>query len=133
MENISISNFNMDYTFIHNYLKRSYWSKGISYSDIIKKVDNSFSFALLKDTQQIGFARVVTDYISFAYLADVFIIEEERGKSYSKKLIEFIVNHPKLKGIDRFMLATEDAHGLYKQFGFKHMDQAELFMYKLGT
>lgn len=76
-------------------------------------------FGVYKNNLQIGFASVITDQATFAYLADVYIIDEEQGNGYSKQLMLFIMNHPDLQGLRRFMLATRDAHGLYKQFGFE--------------
>ena len=103
---------------IHAFLSQSYWAKDIPISIVQKSIDHSMCFGVYKNDLQIGFARVITDQATFAYLADVYIIEEEQGKGYSKQLMHFIMNHQELQGLRRFMLATRDAHGLYEAFGF---------------
>jgi GNAT superfamily N-acetyltransferase len=103
---------------IHAYLTRSYWSPGIPKDVVARAIANSLCFGLYLGDTQVGFARVVTDRASFAYLADVYVLEEHRGQGLSKRLVERILAHPDLQGLRRFMLATNDAHGLYRQFGF---------------
>src|ERR1700744_586138 len=103
---------------IHAYLTRSYWSPGIPEDVVARAIANSLCFGLYLGDAQVGFARVVTDKASFAYLADVYVLEEHRGQGLSKRLVETIQAHPDLQGLRRFMLATRDAHGLYAQFGF---------------
>lgn len=108
--------FNLEY--IHNFLTHSYWAEGIPVETVQKSIENSLSFGVFHLGRQIGFARMITDKATFAYLADVFIDEAYRGKGLSKWLMEEILNHPDLQGLRRMMLATRDAHGLYAQYGF---------------
>lgn len=103
---------------IHNYLSQSYWAAGIPREVVEKSVQHSLCFGLYSDDIQIGFARLVTDRATFAYLADVFILEPYRGKGLSKWLIGVIQAHPELQSLRRWVLGTRDAHGLYEQFGW---------------
>jgi len=117
---------------IHAYLTRSYWSPGIPKELVARAIANSMCFGMY-DVQgstdtQVGFARVVTDKASFAYLADVYVLEEHRRQGLSKRLVEAVLGHPELQGMRRFLLATRDAHGLYAQFGFKAPAKPENFM-----
>ena len=104
---------------IHAFLKEAYWSKNIPLEIVKKGIENSLCFGAYINNNQIGFARVITDYATFAYLADVFILEPYRGKGYSKELMNFIMNHEQLQGLRRFMLCTRDAQELYNLYGFK--------------
>jgi len=104
---------------IHAYLTRSYWSPGIPRVTVERAIAHSLSFGLFHRDQQVGFARVVTDRATFAYLADVYVLEEHRGKGLSKWLLEAVLAHADLQGLRRFLLATRDAHGLYTRYGFK--------------
>lgn len=104
---------------IHAYLTRSYWSPGVPRDVVARAIANSLCFGIYLDEAQVGFARVVTDKASFAYLADVYVLEAHRGQGLSKRLVAAIQAHPDLQGLRRFMLATRDAHGLYAQFGFR--------------
>ena len=104
---------------IHSFLQQAYWSKGISFDTVTKGIKNSLCFGMFKDKEQIGFARVITDYTGFAYLADVFVIPKYRGEGLGKYLVKSIMEDPQLKDISTWMLKTEDAHSLYKQFGFE--------------
>src|SRR5689334_20176341 len=114
----------LDITFIHNYLStESYWAANIPIRTVQRSIDNSLCFGLYCDGKQAGFARLVTDKATFAYLADVFIIEPFRGKGLSKWLMETIQSHPELQGLRRWMLGTRDAHGLYEQFGWTVLDE----------
>ena len=117
-----------DLNAIHAYLSRCYWSEGIPRETVERAVHNSLSFALLNGKNQVGFARVVTDSATFAYLCDVYVLEDHRGKGLSKWLMESVVAHPQLQGLRRFSLATRDAHGLYKQFGFKPLANPDVMM-----
>ena len=109
---------------IYNYLsKESYWATNIPKEIVIKSIANSLCFGLFCEHQQIGFARLITDKATFAYLADVFILEEFRGKGLSKWLMEVIHAHPDLQGLRRWMLGTRDAHGLYEQFDWTMLDE----------
>ena len=113
---------------IHSYLARSYWAKGIPREIVEKGIANSLCFGAYHDGDQVGFARVVSDFCVFAYLADVFVLEEHRGKGISKLIMEEVVKHPELQGLRRFMLATRDAHGLYEQYGFTPVKNPERIM-----
>jgi N-acetylglutamate synthase-like GNAT family acetyltransferase len=123
----------MDIEAIHDYLSRSYWAKNVPKSVVTKAVENSLCFAVLViDTngneKQVGFARLITDSATFAYLADVYILEEHRGKGLSKQLMTAVIEHPQLQGLRRMMLATRDAHGLYEQYGFTALTDQKMFM-----
>ena len=111
----------LDVTAIHAFLAQSYWSPGIPRSVVERAISNSLCFGLYRGAEQVGFARVVTDKATFAYLADVFVLEAHRGKGLSKWLMQIIEEHEDLQGLRRFMLATKDAHDLYKQFEFREL------------
>jgi GNAT superfamily N-acetyltransferase len=113
---------------IHAYLTRSYWSPGVPRDVVARAIANSMCFGLYLGEAQVGFARIVTDKASFAYLADVYVLEEHRGQGLSKRLIETIQAHPDLQGLRRFLLATRDAHALYAQFGFRPLAAPERMM-----
>jgi len=114
---------------IHQYLsEESYWAKNIPLEIVERSIENSFCFGVYFKDEQIGFARVITDFAIFGYLADVFILEAHRGKGLSKRLMEVIMEHPMLQGLRVFALKTKDAHGLYKQFGFNVGKNPENFM-----
>ena len=116
---ISTEKSKINVALVHNYLcYHSYWAEGIPLEVVQRSIQNSLCFAMYKSDEQIGFARVISDFATYAYLADVFIVPEERGKGLSKWLMRVIMNHPQLQGLRRFVLATKDAHGLYAQFGF---------------
>ena len=93
-----------------------------------RSIENSLCFAAFSGEQQIAFARVITDRATFAYLADVFVVETQRGRGVGKRFVRAILDHPELQGLRRFMLATLDAHGLYEQFGFRLIQHADRFM-----
>ena len=118
----------MDIDVIHGYLSRSYWAQGVPRATVQKSIEGSLSFAVLHGSRQVGFARVITDKATFGYLSDVFILEEYRGKGLSKWLMEIILGHPELQNFRRFLLSTRDAHGLYRQFGFKELVSPENWM-----
>ena len=119
----------LDLALIHDFLsRRSYWAMGIPLETVRRSIDNSLCFGLYHSQTQVGFARVVTDQSTFAYLGDVFVLEEFRGRGLGKWLLEQIVNHPDLQGLRRFVLGTRDAHGLYEQFGFRALASPERFM-----
>jgi len=117
--------------FIHQYLsKESYWAQNIPEEIVRRSIDNALCFGVYYNYEQIGFARTITDKATFAYLADVFIIEKFRGKGLSKWLMEAIHAHPDLQRLRRWMLATKDAHGLYAQFGWSALSAPERMMEK---
>lgn len=114
---------------IHNFLSNSYWAKGISQELVARSIAHSLCFGLYTSSgQQVGFARVVTDDTTFAYLCDVYVLEDYRGLALGKALMRVIVDHPVLQRVRRALLATRDAHGLYKQFGFDALAKPEVFM-----
>lgn len=109
----------LDVALIHNFLaNESYWAVGRSVKVVKRSIDNSLCFGIYRNNQQVGFARVVTDFATFAWLADVFLLSEHRGQGLAKWLMEVILAHPELQGFRRWVLATKDAHSLYAQFGF---------------
>ena len=111
----------LDIAAIHAFLSRSYWSPGVSMQVVERAIANSLAFGILRGDEQVGFGRVVTDKATFAYLADVYVLEAHRGKGLAKRLLESIQAHDDLQGLRRFLLATRDAHGLYAQFGFREL------------
>lgn len=113
---------------IHSYLARSYWAQGIPRSVVETCVAHSLCFGAYHNNEQVGFARVVSDFSVFAYLADVFVLEEHRGKGVSKLIMEEVMKHPELRGLRRFMLVTRDAHGLYEKFGFTPVKNPDRIM-----
>jgi GNAT superfamily N-acetyltransferase len=118
---ISTDSERLDVNVIHAFLTQSYWSPEISRSIVERAINNSLCFGLYYKAEQVGFARVVTDKATFAYLADVFILEAHRGNGLSKWLMQVVMEHKDLQGLRRFMLGTRDAHGLYKQFEFSEL------------
>lgn len=114
--------------YIHAFLTTSYWAEGIPVETVQRSIAGSLCFGVYKGEQQVGFARVISDEATFAYLADVFIDEMQRGKGLSKWLVEVILQYPTLQGIRRFELRTRDAHGLYAQFGFTPLTNPEIYM-----
>jgi GNAT superfamily N-acetyltransferase len=118
----------LDVDAIHAFLTTSYWSPGVPRAIVEKAIDNSLCFGVFQQTSQIGFARVITDKATFAYLADVYILDAHQGNGLGKRLMKFIQHHDDLRGLRRFMLATRDAHTLYAQFGFTALDDASRFM-----
>ncbi|MCG9558936.1 GNAT family N-acetyltransferase [Vibrio kanaloae] len=126
---ISTNNDELDLNVIHQFISTSYWAQGIPKSTLEKAVLNSFCFGVFESSgSQVGFARLITDKATFAYLADVFILESHRGIGLSKWLVKTIVEHPELQGLRRMVLATRDAHGLYSQYGFKPIENPEILM-----
>lgn len=126
---ISTDKTDLDFEVIYGFISKSYWASGIPKHTLEKAIANSFCFGVYDcQDSQIGFARLITDKATFAYLADVFIVESHRGKGLSKWLVESIVSHPELQGLRRMVLATRDAHGLYAQYGFLPIENPEMFM-----
>ncbi|KAB2845857.1 MAG: GNAT family N-acetyltransferase [Melioribacteraceae bacterium] len=116
---ISTDKSKLNLQIIHKFLSEdSYWSKNIPVEIVKKGIENSLCFGVYFNDEQVGFARIITDYVSFGYLADVFILPDHRGKGLSKWLMEEIMNYPDIKGLRRIMLATADAHELYRKYGF---------------
>jgi GNAT superfamily N-acetyltransferase len=115
---ISTNPNRLDLGAIHGFLSRSFWAEAIPKKLVAKSIRNSLCFGVFHEREQVGFARVVTDRATFAYLCDVYILESHRGKGLSTWLIEAVMAHPDLQGLRRFQLVTRDAHGLYTRFGF---------------
>ena len=125
---ISTEKSRLDIGVIHWFLDTSYWAAGRSVETIRRSIENSMSFGVYKADQQVGFARVITDYATFAWIADVFVLEPHRGKGLSKWLMEVMIGHPELQGFRRWVLATKDAHDLYRKFGFTELKRPERWM-----
>ena len=115
----------LDIAAIHRYLSRAYWSEGIPRDIVEKAIANSLCFGLFHGSAQIGFARVVTDRATYAYLCDVYVLDECRGKGLGVWLMECVMSHPDLQRLRRFSLATRDAHGLYEKFGFAELNKPQ--------
>jgi GNAT superfamily N-acetyltransferase len=116
---ISTDRSRLDLARIHAFLSESYWSPGIPVGVVQAAIENSICFGVYRASEQVGFARVITDRATFAYLADVFILPAWRGRGLGARLIDAIMRHEDLQGLRRFMLATRDAHDLYRRFGFE--------------
>jgi GNAT superfamily N-acetyltransferase len=126
---ISTDHSKLDLRWIHNFLANdAYWSRGIPVDVFEKSVANSLCFGLYDKDQQIGFSRVVSDFSTFAYLADVFVTPEHRQQGLGKWLVESILDHPDLQGLRRWILATSDAHDLYRKYGFTPLEHPEKMM-----
>ena len=128
---VSTDKNKLNIPFIQNFLKDVYWAAGRTIEEVKTTIDSSFCFGIYLDDKQIGFCRVITDYVVFAYVMDVFIAEEHRGKGYSSILIENMMNEPELKEVKIWRLATSDAHFLYKKFGFNALATPEKMMEKI--
>jgi GNAT superfamily N-acetyltransferase len=116
---ISTETENQDIELIHRFLsEESAWAQGIPVETVRTSIQHSLNFGAFLGPSQVAFARVVSDYATFAYLVDVFVLHEHRGKGYSSALMSAVLAHPRLQGLRRFMLATSTAHGLYAKFGF---------------
>ena len=119
----------LDIEMIHDFLStKAYWSLQIPKETVIRSIEHSLCFGVYKDSEQVGFARVISDYSTIAYLGDVFILESHRGKGLSKLLMKAIMNHVKLQGLRRWILLTGDAHGLYKKFGWKELADSTVWL-----
>jgi GNAT superfamily N-acetyltransferase len=127
---ISTDKSKIDLDMVHHFLSASYWAENIPKPVVQKSIENSVCFGVYHQQDQIGFARVITDFATFAYLADVFILPGQRSKGLAKWLTQVIIEHPELQGLRRFTLATRDAHGLYAQFDFAPFDKPERWMQK---
>ncbi|MFT5806838.1 MAG: N-acetylglutamate synthase-like GNAT family acetyltransferase [Moritella dasanensis] len=127
--NVSASFADMDLDVIHEFISGSYWAKGIPVATLQRALENSLCFGVFTQAgEQVGFARMITDKATFAYLADVFVLEAHQGKGLSKLLMTAILAHPELQGLRRMMLATRDAHALYHKFGFAALASPEVYM-----
>ncbi len=118
----------LDLAVIHKFLASCYWAEGIPFDVMRRSIENSLTFGVYDGGNQVGFARVISDCATFAYLADVFILESHRGRGLAKRLMEVIMAHPKLHGLRRWHLVSRDAHGLYRQFEFSQLQNPSLHM-----
>ena len=131
MIEISTNKIKLQVEVIHGFLTDTYWAKGRTRDEVKKTIDHCHCFGVYLNEKQIGFARVATDYTVFAYVMDVFILSDYRGRGYSKQLIEAIHTDPKLQTCKVWMLKTADAHHLYKQFGYSELQHPEKVMERL--
>jgi GNAT superfamily N-acetyltransferase len=125
---ISTDPARIDAVVVHEFLSSSYWAKGIPLQTVELSIENSIPFGVYHGRQLVGFARIISDRATFAYLADVFILPSHRGRGLSRWLMECIMSHPGLQGLRRWMLATQDAHGLYAKFGFTPLKISDAWM-----
>lgn len=125
---ISTDRSRFDVDLIHSFLTNCYWANGIPRDVLQRSIDNALCFGVFEGSQQVGFARVITDYATYAYIGDVFIIEAHRGQGLAKQLMHAIMTHPRLQNLRRWSLVTRDAHGLYEQFGFTQLANPERYM-----
>ena len=127
---ISTAPERVDIDVVHGFLAEdSYWARGIPRAAVERAIDHSLCFGVYHHgAAMVGFARVVTDRATFAWLADLFILEGHRGQGLSKALMQHVVDHADLQGLRRLMLVTSDAHGLYRQFGFKDLSETKRFL-----
>ncbi len=125
---ISTDSARVDVDAVHAYLTRSYWAEGIPQDIVARSISHSLCFGMYTGDKQIGFARVISDRATYAYLADVYILEDYRGQGLGKWLMACIMAHPDLQGLRRWSLATRDAHGLYRQYGFTELKAPDRYM-----
>jgi len=126
---ISTDRARLDLDVIHEFLTKSYWAKGIPRETVARSIENSLCFGVYDESgSQVGFARVISDFATYGYIADVFVLEPYRGQGLGKALMEFIVQHPALQGLRRWNLTTRDAHNLYDRVGFKPLKFPERYM-----
>ncbi|HKD13990.1 MAG TPA: GNAT family N-acetyltransferase [Candidatus Angelobacter sp.] len=118
----------IDLSVVHHFLTNCYWAKGVPAETVRRSIQHSLCFGIYHGRQQVGFARVITDQATFAYIGDVFVVELHRGKGLSKWLMQCIKSHPDLQGLRRWSLITRDAHGLYQQFGFTPLKSPQNWM-----
>ena len=131
MITVSTDKNKLNVPFIQNFLKDIYWAAGRTIDEVQTTIDASFCFGIYLDDEQVGFARVITDYVVFAYMMDVFIDEKYRGKGYSSILIDAMMKESKLQQVKIWRLATSDAHYLYEKFGFTPLAHPEKMMEKI--
>ena len=131
MISVSTDKSKLDICFLQNFLKDVYWAAGRTIEEVQTTIDTSFCFGIYLNDQQIGFCRVITDYVVFAYVMDVFITEKHRGNGYSSVLINAMMTEPQLQRVKIWRLATSDAHFLYQKFGFTSLAHPEKMMEKI--
>lgn len=126
---VSTDKSKLDLPLIYTFLStQAYWSLNIPFATVKRSIENSFCFGVYQGDRQVGFARVITDFATIAYLGDVFILPEHRGKGLSKRLVGEIMAHPDLQGLRRWILLTSDAHELYRQYGWKPIAGPDRYM-----
>ena len=125
---ISTARERLDMDAIHGFLTECYWARGVPREVVARSIENSMCFGVYSDGKQVGFARVISDYVTYAYIGDVFVLEPYRGHGLGKWLMQCIMQHPRLQGLRRWSLVTADAHGLYTQFGFTPLKAPEKYM-----
>jgi GNAT superfamily N-acetyltransferase len=130
---ISTDRKRLDLDVIHAFLTECYWAKGIPRKIVARSIENSLCFGVYKERQQIGFARVISDFATFAYIGDVFVLESYRGQGIGKWLMKCVMEYPSLHNLRRWSLVTEDAHGLYAQFGFTPLQSPKRYMEVLNA
>ncbi len=128
---VSTEKERLDRGVIHEFLRGSYWAKGIPREVVDRAIENSLCFGLYDGDALVGFARVISDKATFGYLADVFVLESHRGRGLATWFMEVVMAHPDLQGLRRWMLVTADAHGLYRKVGFTPPSRPERIMEKL--
>jgi len=130
---VSTDRDRLDLGFVHEFLTNAYWSHGVSAETVQRSIEHSIPFGVYMENHQVGFARVISDETTFAYLADVFVVPEARGQGLARFLLECILAHPDLQLLRRWTLFTRDAHGLYEQVGFERGQMLDRLMIRSGT
>ena len=130
---INTDRMRLDVPAIHNFLVNAYWSKGRSLDVVRQSLEHSLCFGLYHQQDQIGFGRVISDFSTFAYIADVYVLDQHRGRGLGKRLIACITQHDQLQGLKRWLLVTAAAHRLYEPYGFSPLTAPERFMEKLAS
>jgi GNAT superfamily N-acetyltransferase len=130
---ISTDKSKLDLEMICNFLSSAYWANQRTRDTVLKSLEHSLCFGLYHVEKQIGMARVITDHATFAYLCDVFVLEDFRGRGLGKFLMQTVLEYPELTGLRRFLLATKDAHGLYSQFGFTGLNAPDRWMERFNN
>ena len=125
---ISTDRDRIDLDVVHGFLTECYWAKGIPREVVARSIEHSLCFGVYEERKQVGFARVISDDATYAYIGDVFVLESFRGRGLGKWLMECIMRHPRLQGLRRWSLVTGDAHGLYAQFGFEPLKKPQNYM-----
>jgi GNAT superfamily N-acetyltransferase len=130
---VSTDRDRLDLVMVHEFLTTAYWSPGVSAETVRRSIEHSIPFGVFERNRQVGFARVISDQATFAYLADVFVVPEARGQGLARFLLECILAHPDLQQVRRWALFTRDAHGLYEQVGFERGQMLDRLMIRHGT
>lgn len=125
---ISTDKSRLDLDLIHQFLSSCYWAAGIPREVVQRSIENALCFGVFHGSQQVGFARVITDYATYAYIGDVFIVEPHRRRGLAKRLMKAIMEHAQLQGLRRWSLVTNDTHGLYQKFGFTPLANPQKYM-----